>query len=69
MLRAAKDCHAAFKACYKEHRSSFTPVLNDVGLGIGIDYGSINLLHLPHGLAIVGGAVVYACRLAGAPPG
>ena len=69
VLKAAQQCHAAFRARYKEHRSSFTPVLNDVGLGIGIDHGNVSLLHLPHGLAVVGGAVVYACRLSGAPSG
>jgi class 3 adenylate cyclase len=68
-LDAAVRCHAAFNAKYREFRSSFSAILNDVGLGIGIDYGPANLAQMAGGLTVVGVPVVYACRLGGAPAG
>jgi len=43
-------------------------VLEDVGLGIGLDYGAVHLVQMAGGLTVVGVPVVYACRLSGAPP-
>ncbi len=68
-LLAAQQCQEAFKSIYKSYRTSFSTVINDVGLGIGVDYGLVNLLKMGGGLTVVGGPVVYACRLGGAPAG
>jgi adenylate cyclase len=68
-LSAADACHATFDKHYKAHRNSFTSVLKDVGLGIGVDYGECHLVQVPGNLTIVGSPVVYACRLGGAPAG
>ena len=68
-VSAADKCHAAFKRHYKDHRRSFKSILNDVGLGIGIDYGTVHLVQIAGGLTVVGEPVVYACRLSGAPAG
>ncbi|HEY4246524.1 MAG TPA: hypothetical protein VGM64_06675 [Lacunisphaera sp.] len=66
---AAQECHLAFERRYSECRSSFTTVLTDVGLGIGIDYGSTHLIQMAGGLTVVGAPVVYACRMSGANAG
>ena len=68
-VEAAQKCLEAFDLHYKQHRNSFSTVLKDVGLGIGIDYGSVNLLRAAGGLTVVGSPVVYACRLSSAPAG
>ncbi|MBI2989007.1 MAG: hypothetical protein HYY45_19770 [Deltaproteobacteria bacterium] len=67
-ISAADKCHAAFKQLYQEFRKSFISVLTDIGLGIGIDHGIVHLVQMGGGLTVVGGPVVYACRLSGAPP-
>ena len=66
---AAQQCHQAFEKRYREFRSSFTSVLTEVGLGIGVDYGQTHLVRMAGGLTVVGAPVVYACRMSGAPPG
>jgi class 3 adenylate cyclase len=68
-LAAADACHATFAKHYQAHRNSFTSVLKDVGLGIGVDYGECHLVQVAGNLTIVGSPVVYACRLGGAPAG
>jgi hypothetical protein len=68
-LNAALECHAAFQRHYRANRNSFSSILTDVGLGIGIDYGKTHLLQMAGGLTVVGVPVVYACRLGGAPAG
>jgi class 3 adenylate cyclase len=68
-VQAAERCHAAFDRIYREHRSSFTSVLADVGLGIGIDFGEVHLAKMAGSITVVGAAVVHACRLGGAPKG
>lgn len=68
-LSAADKAHAAFKAAYHEHRTSFNSVLTDVGLGIGVDYGPVHVVQVAGGVTVVGPPVVYACRLSGAPAG
>ncbi len=66
---AADECHETFAWHYRRNRNCFTTVLKDIGLGIGIDFGKTHLVSAGGGLTVVGDAVVYACRLAGAPPG
>ncbi|HVZ16346.1 MAG TPA: adenylate/guanylate cyclase domain-containing protein [Terriglobales bacterium] len=66
---AAQQCHRAFAKRYKEMRSSFTTVLADAGLGIGIDFGKTHLFQLAGGLTVVGAPVVYACRMSAARAG
>jgi class 3 adenylate cyclase len=68
-IQAASRCHVMFENKYREFRTSFSAILNDVGLGIGIDYGLANLAQMAGGLTVVGVPVVYACRLGGAPAG
>jgi class 3 adenylate cyclase len=69
VIAAAEKCHAAFRTHYQESRRSFSSVLTDVGLGIGVDYGPVRLVQIAGGLTVVGAPVVYACRLSGAPAG
>jgi class 3 adenylate cyclase len=68
-LRAASDCHAVFAEHYRNNRDCFNAVLNDTGLGIGIDFGQTHLVSTGGDLTVVGDAVVYACRFGGALPG
>ena len=62
-VSAAVRCHDTFRRHYKASRTSFSSVLADIGLGIGIDYGGTHLLHISGGLTVVGVPVVYACRI------
>lgn len=66
-LAAADACHEAFKRRYRASRRTFQSVLEAVGLGIGIDFGTCNFVQFAGGLTVVGPPVVYACRLGGAP--
>lgn len=68
-IKAAALCHKIFTEEYRKHRNCFSSVLTEVGLGIGIDYGFVNLVSLWGGLTVVGAPVVYACRMGGAPAG
>lgn len=68
-LRAAAEATQAFEVRYRQFRSSFSVILSDVGLGIGIDYGDVHLVRMAGALTIVGQPVVYACRMGGAPAG
>jgi class 3 adenylate cyclase len=68
-ISAADRCHRCFNEHYRAHRKSFTSVLTDIGLGIGLDYGPVHLVQVAGGLTVVGAPVVYACRLSGAPAG
>ena len=65
-IRTSTECHSFFMKHYYNHRACFNSVLNDVGLGIGIDFGNINMVKLNQALSIVGTPVVYACRMSGA---
>jgi len=69
VIDAADKCHKSFDDHYQAGRRSFTAILKDVGLGIGIDYGKVHLVQIAGGLTVVGAPVVYACRLSGAPAG
>jgi class 3 adenylate cyclase len=68
-VTAATQCHRAFAETYDEHLDCFTTARQDVGLGIGIDYGTVALVSDLGGLTVVGTPVVYACRFGGAPAG
>jgi class 3 adenylate cyclase len=68
-VSAADKCHASFREHYRSHRRSFSSVLTDIGLGIGIDYGPVHLVQMAGSLTVVGAPVVYASRLSSAPPG
>ena len=70
-LTAADDAHRAFADLYEKARSYFHTVLSprEVGLGIGIDHGTINLVVVGGAPTIVGVPVVYACRMAGGSAG
>lgn len=68
-LLAADQCHKAFQSRYHEYRRAFNSILTDTGLGIGVDYGTVQLVEMAGGLSVVGPPVVYACRMGGAPAG
>lgn len=67
-VEAADRCHASFQQHYQQFRRSFTSVLTDTGLGIGLDYGPVHMVQIAGGITVVGAPVVYACRLGSAPP-
>ena len=50
-------------------KHSFSTILADVGLGIGIDYGNIRFMRIAGDLTVVGTPVVYATRMSSAPAG
>lgn len=68
-LSAASECHAFFGEHYRQNRNCFVSVLNDVGLGIGVDFGQAQLVQIGGELTIVGTPVVYSCRMSGANAG
>ena len=67
-LRTAFQAHEFFNDHYKSSRPSFSTVLYDVGLGIGIDYGTVNIVKI-NSYTVVGAPVVFACRLSNANHG
>ncbi|MCR9117250.1 MAG: hypothetical protein NXI22_09935 [bacterium] len=69
VIEAAGECHKFFEQHYRDCRDCFQSVLKDVGLGIGIDRGEVNLVQMESELTVVGAPVVYACRLGGANAG
>ena len=68
-LNAAEECHAVFTKAYKEHRKCFSTVLADIGLGIGVDYGTIHVEQIDRRIVVVGSPIVYANRLSNAEAG
>jgi class 3 adenylate cyclase len=66
---AAHEAHRVFAKRYKQHRHSFSTILADVGLGIGIDYGDIRFMRIAGDLTVVGAPVVYATRMSSVPAG
>ena len=68
-LVAAEQCHKVFKDHYNESRECFNIFIKDVGLGIGVDFGSVTLVNSGNELTVVGIPVVYACRMSGAKAG
>ena len=69
VLLAAKRVHHLFAEHYQNSRPTFDLVLRDTGLGIGIDYGDVNIIRLSDGLTAVGRPVVFACRYSSAKAG
>lgn len=69
VVAAAEECHRIFNERYRDFRGSFSSVLTEVGLGIGIDFGVTHLVQMAGGITVVGAPVVYACRLSGAEYG
>lgn len=68
-LKAADECHTVFNEHYKKSRECFNVFIKDVGLGIGIDFGTVTLVNTRNELTVVGIPVVYACRMGGAKAG
>lgn len=68
-VQAAKECHQLVAQHYRNHRSSFTNVLKDTGLGIGIDYGEVSIVQMSKEITVVGVPVVYASRRGSAKAG
>lgn len=68
-LTVAKRCHEVFEKHYREYRSAFTSIIQDTGLGIGVDFGRLHLVQVAGAITVVGSPVVYACRMGGAPAG
>lgn len=66
-VNTAMLCHQAFDKIYREHRNCFMAVLRDTGLGVGIDYGDVQMVEIGGEFTVVGTPVVYACRMSGAP--
>jgi class 3 adenylate cyclase len=69
VVAAADAAHHLFKRHYDSNRQCFISIIKDVGLGIGIDQGTVNLVRVGDGLTVVGTPVVYACRMGAAPAG
>jgi len=69
VLQAAEHAHTAFAKRYDDHRHCFLTILRDVGLGIGVDFGRVQIVQLGSEFTVVGTPVVYACRMAGAEAG
>ena len=68
-IDSALKCHAFFAEYYKASRHWFTSVLENTGLGIGIDFGTTYLVKIQGALTLVGRPVVYACRMSGGKAG
>jgi class 3 adenylate cyclase len=68
-LKAANDCHEVFAEHYASNKHCFTSILKDIGLGIGIDYGEVQIVQIGGDFTVVGTPVVYACRMGGADAG
>jgi class 3 adenylate cyclase len=68
-LKAANECHQIFNDHYRNSRECFNVFVKEVGLGIGIDFGTVTLVNTRNELTVVGIPVVYACRMGGANAG
>ncbi len=62
-------CHEFFAEHYKASRYSFTSILENIGLGIGIAFGTTYMVKIQGSLTLVGQPVVYACRMSRARAG
>ena len=65
-IQAASTCHKIFAAHYEANKNCFISVLKDIGLGIGLDYGEVQVVQIGSDFTVVGTPVVYACRMGGA---
>lgn len=68
-VAAAVHCHEVFSTMLTWHGEVFSTEPISAGLGIGIDFGTVNLVSIADSLTIMGQPVVYACRLNAAPTG
>jgi class 3 adenylate cyclase len=68
-LKSATTCHDVFASHYQKNRRCFISVLKDIGLGIGLGYGDVQLVQLAGNITVVGKPAVYACRMSGAKAG
>lgn len=68
-VKVADEAHRAFSVHYLRNRNCFTSVLKETGLGIGVDFGTVQLVRIRDQLTVVGTPVVYACRMGGASAG
>lgn len=69
VLKAAHNCHKVFQNHYAANKHCFTSILKEIGLGIGIDHGEVQLVQIGGDFTVVGTPVVYACRMGGAEAG
>lgn len=63
-LLFANQAHEAFDRLYRTKRDNFKSIPLDVGLGIGVDFGTIKLKRVNGSLTVIGHPVVFACRFA-----
>lgn len=68
-VKSSLECHEFFKDHYTKNRNCFISVMQDVGLGIGLDYGNSHLVRMRGSYTVVGNPVVYACRMSGGNAG
>lgn len=68
-VTTAARCHRTFDEHYSTHRHCFLAILKETGLGIGLDYGRVQIVEVGGEVSVVGPPVVYACRMAGAKAG
>ena len=68
-LKAAHDCHKVFANHYSINKHCFISILKEIGLGIGIDYGEVQMVQIGGDFTVVGTPVVYACRMGGGEAG
>lgn len=68
-IKAGLECHNFFREHYRNSRGHFNSVLLDVGLGIGIDYGLVQMVQVGGETTVVGNPVVYSCRMGGGEAG
>lgn len=68
-MRAANSCHEVFTNLYRNSRHCFVSILKEIGLGVGIDYGNVQIVQIGGDFTVVGTPVVYACRMGSAEPG
>ena len=65
-IKAASDCHKIFESYYDANKHCFISILKEIGLGIGLDYGLVQVVQIGGEVTVVGTPVVYACRMGGA---
>ncbi|MHB9027203.1 MAG: adenylate/guanylate cyclase domain-containing protein [Candidatus Latescibacterota bacterium] len=62
-ILAANDAIDFFNEHYYNYRKCFRVVRANTGLGVGIDFGTVQFVNIGESLSVVGNPVVYACRL------
>jgi class 3 adenylate cyclase len=68
-MTAANMCHQVFNDLYHNSKHCFVSILQDIGLGVGIDFGEVQIVQIGGDFTVVGTPVVYACRMSGAEAG